>query len=128
MREEVRNLIDQAKKDLEVAEKNLQLKEYYIVAFLCQQSMEKALKACFMVRNQKSAGPTHSLIFLAKGVGVPTSFHSFLGGLTPEFITTRYPDVAGDAPYRLYHEDKVKVYLKKSKELMKWLESQISRP
>lgn len=88
MREEVKNLLEQARKDLEVAEKNFKINEYYISAFLCQQSIEKALKAFFILKKGKSAGQTHSLIYLAKETGVPREFYSFLGSLTPEFITT----------------------------------------
>ena len=35
MREEVRLLLEQSEKDLEVAEKNFEIKEYYVSAFLC---------------------------------------------------------------------------------------------
>jgi len=127
MKEEIKNLIEQAEKDFEVAQKNFNLAEYYISAFLCQQAIEKILKAYFVVKKGKSAGTTHSLIYLAKETNVPKQFYDFLGSLTPEFITTRYPDVAGDAPYKLYHKDKVQVYLNKSTELIKWIKNQISK-
>ena len=127
MRDEIKNLIEQANKDLEVAEKNFNIKEYYITAFLCQQSVEKYLKAFFIIKNGRSPGPTHSLIYLAKETMIPKDFYNFLGDLSPEFITTRYPDIAGTAPYKLYYLDKVKSYLIKSKELIKWIESQIKK-
>ena len=127
MKEEIRNLFDQGRKDLEVAEKNFKLEEYYISAFLCQQAIEKYLKAYFMIKNGKSAGPTHSLIYLAKETKLPKVFYNFLGSLTPEFITTRYPDVAGDAPYKLYQKEKVEDYIKKSKELVIWIENQTKK-
>ena len=41
MREEINNWLKQARKDLEVAEKNFQIKEYYASAFWCQQAVEK---------------------------------------------------------------------------------------
>ena len=66
MREEIKNLWEQTEKDFEVAEKNFKIKEYYVSAFFCQQSVEKTLKAFFMIKKGKSAGPTHSLIYLAK--------------------------------------------------------------
>lgn len=127
MRIEIKNLIEQAKKDLEVAEKNFILKEYYITAFLCQQAIEKYLKAFFMIKKGKSSGPTHSLIYLAKESGVPKNFYNFLGDLSPEFITTRYPDIAGEAPYKIYNSEKVNNYLIKSKELIQWLENKIKK-
>ena len=127
MREEIKNLIEQAEKDFEVAKKNFDIGEYYISAFLCQQAIEKILKAYFAIKKGKSAGATHSLIYLAKETQVPKEFYDFLGSLTPEFITTRYPDVAGDAPYRLYHREKVEIYITKSSELIRWIKNQISK-
>lgn len=127
MKEEIKNLIEQAEKDFEVAKKNFNIEEYYISAFLCQQAIEKILKAYFAIKNRKSAGATHSLIYLAKETQIPKDFYDFLGSLTPEFITTRYPDVAGDAPYKLYHKEKVEVYLNKSEELIKWTKNQIRK-
>ncbi len=67
------------------------------------------------------------MIYLAKETKVPKEFYDFLGSLTPEFITTRYPDVAGDAPYKLYHKEKVEIYLNKSSELIKWIKNQINK-
>lgn len=125
MREEIKNLWEQAKKDIEMAEKNFLIKGYYITAFLCQQAVEKALKALFMIVNKKSSGPTHSLIYLAEKTKVPKSFYRILQDLSPEFITTRYPDVSGTVPYKIYSEEKVQNYLIKSKEIMKWLERKI---
>ena len=49
MREEIKNLWEQTEKDFEVAEKNFKIKEYYVSAFFCQQSVEKTLKAFFMI-------------------------------------------------------------------------------
>lgn len=125
MREEIKNLWEQAKKDIEVAEKNLVIKEYYVTAFLCQQGIEKALKALFMIIKKKSPGPTHSLIYLAENSKVPKSFYGILQDLSPEFITTRYPDVSGTVPYKIYSKEKVQNYLIKSKELMKWLKKKV---
>ncbi len=127
MRPEIKNLIEQARKDLEAAKKIFLIKEYYVCAFLCQQAVEKYLKAFFMIKKGKSSGPTHSLIYLAKESGIPKNFYNFLGDLSPEFITTRYPDIAGDAPYKLYSSDKVRNYINKSEEIIKWIENQIKK-
>ena len=78
MREEVRLLLEQSEKDLEVAEKNFEIKEYYVSAFLCQQSIEKALKDFYIVKKGKSAGQTHSLIYLAKETNTQKIFMIFL--------------------------------------------------
>jgi HEPN domain-containing protein len=56
---------------------------------------------------------------------VPERFFEFLKLLAPEFITTRYPDVADEAPYKLYSRERIENYLKKTEELLEWVESQI---
>jgi len=45
MRKEAERWWQQALRDLQSAEKNLEAEEYYLVAFLCQQAAEKSLKA-----------------------------------------------------------------------------------
>jgi HEPN domain-containing protein len=127
MRKEVERLWQQAEEDLEVAEKNFKLKEYYVVAFFCQQSVEKALKTLFKIKKSKDSGKTHSLIYLAEEIGAPKKFYNFLRNLTPEFIMTRYPDISEEVPYKLYDAETTKDYLDKSKELMKWAKNQINK-
>lgn len=53
------------------------------------------------------------------------NFHMFLRRLTPEFVTTRYPDAAYGTPYELYDEEVATDILDKSKKVIKWIESQI---
>ena len=50
MRKEVEEWWKQALKDLDSAEKNLNIEEFYLTAFLCQQSVEKALKALYILK------------------------------------------------------------------------------
>ena len=54
MRKEAENWWKQALKDFEVAGKNLEIDQYYIVAFLCQQAVEKGLKALYFILPVKS--------------------------------------------------------------------------
>ncbi|MBI5804284.1 HEPN domain-containing protein [Candidatus Pacearchaeota archaeon] len=102
MKEEIKNLIEQAEKDFEVAQKNFNIEEYYMSAFLCQQSIEKMLKAFFVIKTRKSAGATHSLIYLAKETGVPKEFFGFWGSESRNLS-------------------------KKSFELIKWIKNQIDK-
>jgi HEPN domain-containing protein len=127
MRKEIENWTLQAKDDLEKAEILQKNKKYDGSAFYCQQAVEKYLKAPYIRKLSKSPGQTHSLVYLAKGIGVPKEFYSLLQSLTPEFVITRYPDIVGEVPYLLYSEETVENYLLRSKELIKWIESQIKR-
>lgn len=54
MRKEVQNWLDQAADDFDGAEFNFRGKKYYIAAFLCQQAVEKALKALLIEKSRLS--------------------------------------------------------------------------
>ncbi len=127
MREEIKIWWEQAKEDLDTAEKNIKIEKFYASVFFCQQAVEKALKSLYILKFSKPAGPTHSLIYLAKELKLPLKYFSLLQDLTPEFITTRYPDIAGEAPYKLYNKEKAEEYVKRAKELLKWVEDQIKK-
>ncbi len=99
--------------------------DYYACAFFCQQSVEKALKALYIEKKRASPSATHSLVYYATEVNAPSKFFSFLRQLTPEFVTTRYPDAAYGVPYELYDETIANEILVKSEEVVEWIASQI---
>ncbi len=71
MRKEVGEWWKQALKDFESAEKNLGICEYHITTFLCQQSVEKSLKALYIHKLKDSPGKTHSILYLGREIGIP---------------------------------------------------------
>lgn len=127
MRQEILNWWEQAKEDFKNAQMNYNNSAYYVAVFLCQQSAEKGLKAVFMIKRGESPGKTHSLVYLAKQVHVPQEFIDFLVSLTPEFVSTRYPDVSGEIPARLYTESLTKEIIKKTRGFMTWLKNQMQK-
>ncbi|MBS3123074.1 HEPN domain-containing protein [Candidatus Woesearchaeota archaeon] len=127
MRKEVENWWEQAKDDLDSAIQNLTIKKYHLVVFLCQQSVEKGLKAVYIHQKELSPGTTNSLIFLASEIKLPSEHFKFLRELTPQFVNTRYPDAAYGLPKDLYDEEIAQEYLKKTKEVFKWLKLQIEK-
>lgn len=118
MRKEIENWWKQAKRDLITAEHCKDSGDYYACAFFCQQSIEKGLKALFLLKNKTNPGKSHSLIYLATETETPAIYDSFLRKLAPEFVTTRYPDATYGTPYELYNEEMVTEILEKSKEVM----------
>jgi len=104
VRKEVRDWWLQAQKDLESARKNLGIEEYHLTAFLCQQSVEKALRGVHIRKLKRSPGATHSLVFLGQETGIPKEYHNGLRRLSPDFVITRYPDAAQALPHELYDE------------------------
>ncbi len=125
MRKEIDIWFRQSEKDLESAEKNFSIEEYHLVVFLCQQSLEKGLKAYFIFKKNKSPDFTHSLIYLASETGVPKKFFSFLREITPAFVNTRYPDAAYGITSDLYDEEIASEYFEKTKEVIEWLRLKI---
>ena len=125
MREEAKLWIKQALKDFEAAEKNLEIEEYYLVAFLAQQSVEKALKSLYIHKLSRFPGTTHSLLYLGRSVGVPKELEGILRKLTPDFVITRYPDVSQEVPYELYDENSAKDRINSAKKVLEWVEKEL---
>jgi HEPN domain-containing protein len=125
MRKEAGSWWLQAQKDLQSAEKNLEIEEYYLVAFLCQQAVEKGLKALYIHRLKESPGATHSLLFLGKKVEIPDEFLTFLRKMTPDFVLARYPDAADGLPYELYDRDIAGERLGSAKKVLEWIRGQL---
>jgi len=127
MRPEVQQWRDQANADLESARFNQKGERWYLVVFLCQQAVEKALKAYYLQEHKTGPGNMHSLIFLAKETKIPEKFFRFLRELTPQFVNTRYPDAAYGTPAELYDKSIAGETLKKTEEVMRWLASRIGK-
>lgn len=127
MRKEVQNWPDQAADDFDSAEFTFQGKRYYVAAFLCQQAVEKALKALFLSERRGEVPQSHSLIYLATNTSTPKNFYSFLRELTPKYVDTRYPDAAVDLPSRIYDEQNTGVLLEKSREVLQWIRKRLAK-
>lgn len=126
MREEILRWWKQAEMDFRGARHAFQYKDHYLVVFLCQQAIEKGIKALVLnKRNEKRLLGSHSLIFLAKEVKMPEKFYSFLRELTPQYVLTRYPDASDSVPGELYDKDIAKRFLDKSEEVMEWIKKHL---
>jgi HEPN domain-containing protein len=127
MRQEVEIWWKQSEKDLDSAEKNFKIEEYHLVVFLCQQAIEKGLKAYYIKKKQTSPGTVHSLIYLATETKVPAKFYKFFRSLMPQFVNTRYPDAAYGVPSELYDKEIALEFLEKTTEVMQWLKKEIEQ-
>ena len=125
MRKEIQNWFDQSKDDFDGAEYNFDGEKFYIAAFLCQQAVEKALKALFLYEKKGEVPQSHSLIYLATNTTIPKTFYSFLKELTPKFVDTRYPDASVDLPSRIYDKENTITIMKKSKEVLTWIQQHL---
>lgn len=111
-------------RDLEAAKKNLEIGEYHITAFLAQQAVEKALKALF-IETKKETIQTHSLVYLGRELNLPKDLIKILRDLTPDFVISRYPDIAGEVPYELYDEDIAKEKIDGAAKVIEWVKKNL---
>lgn len=125
MREQVVNWKKQGKMEIESAERALTSGDFYLVAYLSHQAVEKLLKALILHRSHQPPPYTHSLIRLGKDAKVPRKFENSLRDLTPHYVLSRYPDASGEVPYELYDQRKAEAILRDAKEVISWIEKQI---
>ncbi|MDI6759187.1 MAG: HEPN domain-containing protein [Candidatus Omnitrophota bacterium] len=91
----VRKWLERAKYDLVTAAAMLNSHRYLYVAFMCQQSLEKLLKA-IMIEQGKEVLRTHNLVRLSELTDVHKSMsqeeQNFLADLAPFAVEARYGD------------------------------------
>ena len=124
MDEEVSRWLDQAEHDLKSSRNNLMNGDYYVASLLCQQAVEKGLKALYL-KKFKKVKKIHNLVILAKDLGLPTNLVDKCDKLNPIYIDTRYPDASGDVPYKRYNKEKSEHDVKLSEDILKWIKKNI---
>lgn len=112
---------EQALEDFDAARFNSKGGKFFVAAFLCQQAVEKALKAVYIARMREPPPTTHSLIHLANLVEAPRSFRRFLKELTMEYVVARYPNATDEIPARLYDAELLEDYLARTQEVLEWV-------
>ncbi|MEM1600084.1 MAG: HEPN domain-containing protein [Sulfolobaceae archaeon] len=123
--------LEQSIEDLDTAKVLLNAGKYYASAFYSQQAAEKALKSLILYLG-KDPGKTLSLTELAEivekeGVQIPVKIKENLMVLSPHFIISRYPDAANGVPYKQYNKSIAEDLYNRVKEVMEWVESEVSR-
>lgn len=114
----------QSKEELEAAQISFEAKKWFAVAFWCEQSVEKALKALYIEKKKESAGTTHALTYLGREVNIPQEYQEALRDLTKEYYLSRYPDASEDIPFKMYRKEDAERYLNISKKIRTWVDSQ----
>ncbi len=127
MRPEAQAWWDEAEVELVAAHDLMGNKHYHLAAFFCQQAVEKALKALWIVRFKELSPKSHDLTQLGEGLGAPDALRRALRELNPLFVTTRYPDAANGAPSRMFDEEIAQKRLRDAEEVMAWCRSELGR-
>jgi len=103
-------------------------KIYLYVAFMCQQAIEKILKACYVKQHMSTPPYTHNLLRLVKEL----SFKDEMGDemmaaieeLNSYYIESRYTEDIEELS-KLLTEAKVVSVLNSTKELFEWIKAKL---
>lgn len=95
----VESWMRQAEHDLESAQGNFGLGSFDTCVVLCQQAVEKALKALHIAQHGELAPKTHSLKELAELTSMSDDLDRAVFKLGEDYFKLRYPDDAGRAPF-----------------------------
>lgn len=94
----------QAKHDLEMAERNIQIEGYDVAAFLAHQAVEKLLKSILIVEG-KEVPKTHKLDKLGQLLTLQSEVVDKILDLTEDYALSRYPDISLEVPYLEYDKE-----------------------
>ena len=124
----IENWISLAEYDLETAIVMLKAKRYLYVAFMCQQAIEKILKACYIKQHTTTPPYTHNLLRLIKELDfsneINDDFVKTIEKLNSYYIESRYTeDIIELSKYLT--EDKVISILNSTKELFEWFRNKL---
>lgn len=93
--------MEQARHDLDSARKNFGIKVYDVSIVLCEQSLEKALKALYIAQKQELAPRSHDIAFLAGETNLRPQLDATLLQLQDLYFLLRYPEPEGPLPFAL---------------------------
>ena len=120
MREEVKNWLEQAGKDLKAAKDNINIHNYNLSSFLCQQAVEKALKS-FLIEKTNKFPKIHDLVRLGKLVNLDKELLKDCEKLTLVYTETRYPGFNT----KEYTKKETKEDIKIAERILKWVEERL---
>lgn len=114
--------------DLETARAMLKTGRYLYVTFMCQQAIEKILKAIITTVSDMTPPRSHNLPHLAELAGLVDQMTEeqlkFCKDLTPFCIETRYAEEL-EKLSKLANKSLAEEYLKKTEEMYRWLKQKI---
>ena len=124
----VEHWVERSKYDLDTAKAMLDTGRYLYVSYMCQQAIEKILKA-IIAQQGKENFPIHNLNRLAEISLINSELNSeqfdFLAELTPYNIEARYGDYKESLSEIINDKKAQKVY-KKTLEIHEWLYQKIN--
>ena len=123
----VAHWVERSKYDLDTAKVMLDTGRYLYVAYMCQQTVKKLLKA-IIAQHGKENFPIHNLNRLAEIASISNELTSeqfnLLAELTPYHIEARYGDYKESLSEIINDKEAEQVY-RKTKGIYKWLYQKI---
>lgn len=112
--------------DLSAAQSMLKSGHFLYVAFLCQQAIEKILKALWTFSKEGFPPYTHNLATLSESLGLPLSEKQkeLLDILSRYYIVGRYPSFKQKLAAAL-NKEKAQETLKTTEEFVQWCRKSI---
>ncbi len=120
MKEEVKRWLQLAKDDLNSAQANFSTGQYYVCAFLCQQSVEKGLKA-LLIKNTGKLIKTHDTVLLGKKLNMPEHLLDACTRLNAVYMDARYGDTGGMLPSEKFTKEVSMRFLENAREACSWV-------
>ena len=126
------NIVDKwieiAEYDFTTANAMLKTGRYLYVAFMCQQALEKMLKAIIVLKTDKFPPKVHKLEFLANEAGINKELSEeqkdLLNELSFFYLNNRYPDFKIELN-KLITKEKAMILIERTKDLLKWTKQKI---
>ena len=127
MDEIVAHWVERSEYDLDTAKAMLDTGRYLYVGYMCQQAIEKLLKALIAHQNKENL-PIHNLNRLAEVAEIGDQLSpeqiTFLAELTPFCIEARYGDFK-ESLSEIINREKAEVIYQKTHEMFEWLYQKI---
>ena len=115
--------VERAQYDLDTAKAMLECHRYLYVAYMCQQAIEKIIKAIIAQQGKENV-PIHNLIRLSEIAQIRGELAdhrlNFLAGLTPYHIEARYGDYK-ESLSEIINGETAKELYDKTREIFQWL-------
>lgn len=101
---------------------------YFYAVFMCHLSIEKALKGLIAKRLDELPPKTHNLLYLLNMLALQPApdLERFIVRLNTASVATRYPDDLAKMQ-AAYTESVTKELIMKSKEVLKWVKTQLQQ-
>ena len=112
--------VEMSAENLRKAGDNLKIGNFDLASFLCQQSVEKSLKALLIKRTGKFP-KIHDLVRLGKLVEIDEKFLEGCRKLTSVYVETRYPGVGVGK----YNKKESSEDIKLAEGILKWVRKRL---